>query len=379
MKKIFSFIILILTIIQVYCQKRATTEDGLKVLLYNDSTWVYAESDTLFNLKASSISRLEIPKLKAKEKLISHVAYSLSYNENHEQANWVAYELTSEETNGTFERTNKFIVDPLVKTETANDNDYSGSGYDRGHLAPAGDMRWSSTAMSESFFYSNVSPQEPGFNRGIWKRCEDLVRSWALENKVLYIATGPLLTQGLTTIGRNKVSVPKYYYKVILDYTDPGIKGIGFILPNQSSKEPLQNYAVSIDSVETITGIDFFPQLPDDQESIIESKINLKAWSWKSSNTASKDKKETTSTQCKGITKNNTRCKNMTLNSSGYCYLHENQSNNSSETSTTSSVTRSNSTSVQCSGTTKKGTRCRNKPTNLNGRCYLHQLLEKKD
>ena len=234
----------------------------------------------VFSQQIKPISNLEIPKLKPNEVVIKHYAYSLSYNEPNEQANWVAYELTSEETNSTFKRANKFIQDPLVTSGTAGDQDYAGSGYDKGHLAPAGDMGWSATAMKESFYYSNMSPQVPSFNRGVWKRVEELVRNWAREYKSVYIVTGPVLTSGLKTIGHDRVSVPKYFYKVILEYNSSGIKGIGFIIPNLSSVEPLQNYAVTIDSVETVTGIDFFPLLPDAIEKTIESKMNVKDWSW---------------------------------------------------------------------------------------------------
>lgn len=232
--------------------------------------------------KTISIIKLELPKTNTKDKIITHTGYSLLYNETHEQANWIAYDLTKEETNKIFKRTDKFISDPKVQTGTASDKDYKGSGYDRGHLAPASDMGWSSTAMAESFYYSNISPQTPSFNRGIWKKLEELVRTWAIENNTVYIVTGPVLTNGLQTIGPNKVSIPNYYYKVVLDYSEPSIKGIGFILPNIGSKEQLQYYTVSIDSVEKLTGLDFFPLLQDEQEELIKKTLCIKCWSWKS-------------------------------------------------------------------------------------------------
>lgn len=229
---------------------------------------------------AAPIAHLEIPKTSSNEKIISHAGYSFVYSEAHEQANWIAYELTKEETVRLFKRSNKFKPDPMVTTGTATDSDYKKSGYDRGHLAPAADMGWSAQAMTESFYYSNMSPQTPGFNRGIWKKLEELIRSWAAEYHAVYIVTGPILTDGLPTIGNHKVSVPKYYYKIILEYNDVGKKGIGFIFPNESSKEPLQHFAVTIDEVEHVTGIDFFPALPDEQEKVIESSIRLKDWDW---------------------------------------------------------------------------------------------------
>jgi endonuclease G len=359
-----------------FSQQEATTLDGRKVLLYSDSTWSYTDSDPLYNIKTIIVNKLEIPRLRENDFIITHTGYSLSYNELHEQASWVAYELTAAECDPTIQRTDKFIVDPQVKTRTANDKDYSESGYDRGHLAPAGDMAWSTVAMSESFYYSNVSPQDPGFNRGIWKRVEELVRNWAIESRSVYVVTGPVLTTGLLTIGPNSVSVPKYFYKVVLDYQAPGIKSIGFILPGVGSRDQLQSFAVSVDSVEKTTGIDFFPSLPDDQEDIIESIVDIRTWTWKSSRSSNENKENlTTSIQCNGTTKKGERCRNRTLNIGLYCYLHESQMSNTDKTVpiTPSSETKSkSSSSVQCAGTTKKGARCRNITTNASGRCYLH-------
>jgi endonuclease G len=140
-------------------------------------------------------------------------------------------------------------------------------------------MKWSKTAMSESFYMSNVTPQRPGFNRGIWRRLEEQVRTWATKYEEIYIVTGPILEENLPTIGSNKVAVPNYYYKVILDYKKPQLKGIGFVLPHrEASEKPLQSYVISIDSVETLTGIDFFPAIPDSLEEIIEATIQLNRW-----------------------------------------------------------------------------------------------------
>jgi len=231
-------------------------------------------------LQTENISQLEYPALLPNEKIISHTGYSFVYSEEHEQAKWIAYELTKEETTSLFERTDKFLVDPLVSTGTAENSDYLKSGYDKGHLAPAADMGWSALTMKESFFFSNMSPQLPGFNRGVWKRLEELMRSWAIDNKAIYIVTGPLLSKGLPTIGSNGVSIPKYYYKVVLDYTQPEIHAIGFVLPNASSSASLNTFAVSIDEVEKQTGIDFFPALPDDQETKLEKEVCKSCWQW---------------------------------------------------------------------------------------------------
>lgn len=235
---------------------------------------------SLDNIVPSRLEHLEIPGTSSEEMIVKHTAYTLLYNERHEQASWVAYTLTSRRTQRAAERSNTFVPDPAVSTGTATNSDYSKSGYDKGHLAPAADMSWSQITMKESFFLSNMSPQLPGFNRGIWKRLEEQVRLWAVENDSLCIVTGPVLEEGLPVIGANKVSIPKYYYKVVLDYKKPGIKGIGFILPNAASVKQLIKYAVTIDSVEVFTGIDFYSQLPDDQEKIIEKSLCIPCWTW---------------------------------------------------------------------------------------------------
>ena len=382
MKKIIlSIVVLFIFQNLVFSQQEIKSNNGKIIVLYNDGTWKYADSIPLYNIKVTNIPLLEIPKTNTKDKIINHVGYSLLYNEIHEQANWVAYELTKDETNKIFDRTNKFLVDQSVKSGSATDKDYENSGYDRGHLAPASDMGWSEITMEESFYYSNMSPQDPSFNRGIWKKLEESIRAWAIENNSLYIATGPILSNNLQTIGPNKVSVPNYYYKVILDYSEPGIKGIGFILPNIGSKEELQNYAVSIDSVESLTGIDFFPLLDDDQETLIEKSLCVNCWTWKNSKIKKDDNesKSTESVQCNGITKAGNRCKNKTLNISGFCYHHESQSksnyNKNEKHGINDNIQESSNTiasSVQCSGTTKAGTRCKRMTKSSSGRCYQH-------
>ena len=320
MKKLLLLSISIFTT-SAFSQKEAITKDGKKVLLYENGYWAFANPEPI-NIKTTTIFKLEIPKIQPKETMVSHVGYTLSYNEAHEQANWVAYELTAGETVKIYERTNKFLRDPKIRTDTSMDKDFKGSGYDRGHLAPASDMAWSESAMKESFYYSNISPQTAHFNRGVWKKLEGLVRSWAIENKAVYVVTGPIFTKGLKTIGKNNVTVPEYYYKVILDYREPSIKGIGFILSNQSSSSQLKNQACPIDFVEEKTGIDFFAGLPDEQEKMIESELCVGCWSWDSSKSSVENEKLSTYVRCSGITKAGARCKRRTTSSNGRCYQH---------------------------------------------------------
>lgn len=207
--------------------------------------------------------------------VIKHKAYSLKYNEEHEQADWVRYTLTREHLlMEQVARSNKFKVDTLVKTGSATPDDYKHSGYDRGHLAPAADMSWSKVTMEESFYISNISPQLPSFNRGVWKRLEGKIREWAKKYDTLYVVTGPVLKDSLKTIGANQVFLPEYFYKALLVYTTADQNAIGFVLPNRKSSTAIDSFAVSVDSVESITGIDFFSTLPDSIEDLLESKIS---------------------------------------------------------------------------------------------------------
>ncbi len=221
---------------------------------------------------------LEIPQLDPGEEPIQHTGFTLVYNETHEQAKWVAYILTKEKTIGNAERADKFLPDPLVLSGTATEKDYKGSGYDRGHLAPAADMSWSEQAMKESFYFSNISPQVPSFNRGIWKRLEEHVRKWARQDTVVYIVTGPVLTEGLPAIGANNVSVPAYFYKALLVNRPHQQKAIAFIIANEKSVLPIEQFAVTVDSLEHLTGINFFPGLPDDLENKLEHTLCLPCW-----------------------------------------------------------------------------------------------------
>lgn len=226
----------------------------------------------------------EIPRLKEKrqEQVIKHEGYTVSYNSEYRIANWVAYELTATEAKSKkTERSNKFVSDPQVKGATAMNEDYTRSGYDRGHLAPAGDMKWSAKAMRESFYLSNICPQKPKLNRGIWKDLEEQCRLWALDNGSLLIVTGPVITGDMKRLGKNKVAIPKSFYKVLCYYTEKGYKGIGFLFENRNYKDnSLKSMVIPIDSVEKVTGIDFFPSIPDEQEKEMEATVDWSSWSF---------------------------------------------------------------------------------------------------
>ena len=168
--------------------------------------------------------------------VISYMGFDLGYNEQFEQASWVTYVLTRDEAESVIvNRTDNFRPDTSIRTGSAQLNDYRGSGFDRGHLAPAGDMKWHRTAMSESFLLSNMSPQSPSFNRGIWKKLEEQVRRWAIEKDSLYVITGPLLEPTDSLIGKSGVAIPTHYFKVLADLSPPDHSFIAFLLPNAAS------------------------------------------------------------------------------------------------------------------------------------------------
>jgi len=213
--------------------------------------------------------------------IVDRTGYALGYSEYHEQASWVVYRLTAEEVKTkAVKRDDSFKEDPAIPTGSATLADYRGSGYDRGHLAPAADMGYSIQTMEESFYMSNMSPQSPDFNRGVWKLLEEQVRSFAVAEGDIYVVTGPVLPKTKTlTIGANKVTVPRAYYKVIYDRTPPE-KMLGFVLPNEGSNRPLKDFAVTVDKVEEITGLDFFSELPPEKQAQLEGSITVNAWLW---------------------------------------------------------------------------------------------------
>ncbi|MBQ7191327.1 MAG: DNA/RNA non-specific endonuclease [Paludibacteraceae bacterium] len=226
---------------------------------------------------------LEIPQLTGNqsEQYIEHLAYTVSFNPDYNIPNWVAYCLEKTEVQGEYSRTDKFLPDPLVKGDPVVSKDYSGSGYDRGHMAPAADMRWSQQAMKESFYMTNICPQNHNNNAGDWKDLEELVRDLAYKYDKIYIAAGPVVVEDTnTTIGTvRKIVVPTAFFKMLLRQKNDGSwTAIGFVMPNKPGNQPLMTYMLSVDEVETITDIDFFFQLPDSIQQTVEADFNPADW-----------------------------------------------------------------------------------------------------
>lgn len=215
----------------------------------------------------------------AKSQVIEHIGYTVSYNSNTRNPNWVGYELTAEEVEGVVEREESFCCDPLVWGAQACDDDYKNSGWDRGHMAPAADMKWSKQAMEESFYLTNVSPQNQKLNRGVWKKLEELTRDKAELYGRVIVVTGPIFNgTKQKSIGENKVRIPDAFFKVLLTDYNGKYRAIGFICENKAGKKKLKEYAMSIDKVEEITGLDFFNQLPDETEDEMEKSFSAPFW-----------------------------------------------------------------------------------------------------
>ena len=227
---------------------------------------------------------VELPAIRDEDVIVRHTGFVLSFNTTYKDANWVAYELTNAELQGQEKRTNHFIPDPDVPGGSATTEDYRNSGYDRGHLVPAADMKWSTDAMHDCFYLSNITPQVHTFNAGSWEHLEEQVRYWATVYGKVFVVTGPIFEGKIKTIGTHHIGVPSHFYKVILECNDNEQKAIGFVMANASSHAPLKQFAVSVDSVESLTGIDFFNGLPDSIENKLEAVEKFNSWPFTVSN-----------------------------------------------------------------------------------------------
>ena len=204
-------------------------------------------------------------------------AFAVHFNSSRGIANCAAYELTRGELSGTVERTGEFLQDEGVKG-CPLPADYAGSGMDRGHLVPAGDLKWSETAMRQSFLLTNVGPMHKALNEGGWAKLEEKVREWTARDSALLVFTGPVVNEGDTTLASGRVTVPSAYYKVIMAPCVRPRRAIAFIYPNGHSGGRLQKYAVSVDEVERRTGLDFFPTLTQKEQERLESRVSLDVW-----------------------------------------------------------------------------------------------------
>ena len=226
------------------------------------------------SVEAYRASKMGMPaKLKdTPEILLKREGFFVSYNKEWRIPNWVAWHLTASHTSGDYYRDGQlFVEDNEIPRPRATDSDYYGSTYDRGHLCPSGDNKWSKKAQEESFLFTNVCPQNHELNKGDWNDLEKQCRYWAKRQGDLYIVTGPIFYNGArNTIGRNKVAVPDAFFKVVLADRAKA-QAIGFVYPNKSGHKDMTAYIKSIDEIEQLTGIDFFPLLDDRVENAVEA------------------------------------------------------------------------------------------------------------
>jgi len=204
--------------------------------------------------------------------------FSLGYSHQKRQAIFVGYLLNEESLKKKVNRSNLFKADPAIRQNPVQPKEYNRSGYDKGHLAPAADMAWSALSMEESFYMSNISPQLPGCNRGIWKRLETQLRSLIGPDTQFFIVAGPIFSESSDSLpnGAN-IPIPCAFYKVVIDLTPP-YKAIGFLIPNAPTKKELRHFACTVNQVEAITQLDFFSALPDPEEDAAENQCIPSDW-----------------------------------------------------------------------------------------------------
>lgn len=236
----------------------------------------------LFSQTLFAFDNLDFGEPSKADVVVNREGYAVGYSVYHKQPLWVTYRLTKEEVKAdrVARKGFRFMPDPSLSAGSAQLKDYYRSGYDRGHMAPAADMAFSEKTMKESFYLSNICPQTPSFNRGIWARLERKMRYWATLEDEIYIVTGPLFSvEKASSIGFNQVTIPVAFYKAVLDISNPP-KAIAFLLPHQGADKKLKEFAITVDELEEKTGFDFFQNLPDEIESKIESTVILGDWEW---------------------------------------------------------------------------------------------------
>ncbi|ARV12434.1 endonuclease [Gilvibacter sp. SZ-19] len=208
------------------------------------------------------------------DQIVQHDYYTLSYNETHEQAEWVAYELRKAQVvDNNYDRP-YFEQDPKVKSKSAHWRNYKNSGYDRGHLVAAADMEFNYDAFKDTFYTSNISPQLHEFNSGVWNYLEQRVRRWAEENDGVFVIAGGVLKDPMDAIGSEQVTVPKAFYKIVVDTYRDDYRVIAFLIPHSEDARRYSDFIVSVDEIEAATGIDFFAGLPEATQQQLEQRID---------------------------------------------------------------------------------------------------------
>ncbi len=283
---LLTVLVLIFSVMRLACQTEherriQQIESRIKLLADSQSEYYKQLENVKYKWIQEQIKQYALPRIDEDGFLVYHSAMALFYIDRWGQSKWVVHMILPDIATGVETRTNDFRRDSLVPVEMPDKVDYFNSGYDRGHLAPSADFRWSRKALSESYFYSNMSPQKPEFNRGKWSQVEDFLRQYVIyTGHPIFVVTGGLLHDSIQkTIGVNKkIKVPPYFYKIALDMQASPPRAIAFWMLNGTNTKPIINYVVSIDEVEQKTGIDFFYLLPDTLEDRVEAMKDVSLW-----------------------------------------------------------------------------------------------------
>ncbi|MBR4817916.1 MAG: DNA/RNA non-specific endonuclease [Bacteroidales bacterium] len=223
---------------------------------------------------------MELPATSGDDIILTHTGFIISYNAEARLPEWVAYELTADETRGDVDRDESvFRMDPTYKGTQAMREDYFDSGWTRGHMACAADFQWDEEAMNDTFYLTNICPQDEELNKGDWNYLEKQVRRWARDYGKVWVVSGPIVgTNRYGIIGDRGVTVPDSFFKAVLAENRGKYHAIAFVMDNDDKRYWLDDCAMTVDELEDITGLDFFPMLPDEVEKNVESKITLSFW-----------------------------------------------------------------------------------------------------
>ncbi len=273
MKIRFAIVLITFVLVLLACKQSSQ----LQAEIFRNSDELLTGLDSDFVSQTYSDLSFYLPK-RTTSQIVKHSYFILAYDEKAEQAEWVAYELKKNYVHNSNFKRPYFIEDPLVLTQSTDWKNYKKSGYDKGHLCPAADMEFDLDAYNDTFYTSNISPQNHDFNAGIWNRLEQKMRFWADKYNGLIIVTGGVLKGDLKTIGKERVAVPNYFYKIALNRVNGKYKMIAFLVPNKKTSKPIYDYVVTVDKIESLTGIDFFPKLDDKIENSLEKEVNISSW-----------------------------------------------------------------------------------------------------
>jgi len=257
-------------------QKSEITEARQPVAHYQDS-----KGNASGKVETIISANIELPETQTQEFVISNTAgrYTISYDTARCQPRWVAYKLTRTDLEKGTARSNSFTTDRNITARgwrASTNNDYKGSGYDKGHLVPSADRCGNQAENRATFTLSNTSPQYASFNRGVWKLLEENVRSWCQKCDTLYIVTGGIVTDGCQTIGNNKVHVPDIFFKTIVARRGDRFEAVAYLIPHrQDCGKDIERFRVSVDSVEMVSGLNLYHSLPDEIENSIESNTGF--------------------------------------------------------------------------------------------------------